>query len=208
MRPHQVPSWVQRIFPKRTWEGPDEPRQVFLTFDDGPVPGITDFVLTELAKRDQKATFFVVGDNVNKHPALAKEVLSEGHQLGNHTYHHLHGFKTSTDSYVKNVVLCDQILGQKLGLMTPLFRPPYGLLTPRQAKILSKQKQLVMWSVLTGDYDRSIAPNTLLKAVKPMTSPGKIIVFHDQEKTDGHLQKILPDYLSFIKDNGFTTGLL
>jgi len=208
MKPHRVPGWIQRFFPQRKWEGIGENKQVYLTFDDGPVPGITDFVLSELAKRNQQATFFMVGDNVRKHSSLAQEVVQAGHQIGNHTYHHLHGLKTATQLYLDNVNACDQILEEKLGKSTSLFRPPYGMLSPWQAGVLLKEKQIVMWTILTGDYDRSVSPQVVLKDSKRMTSETSIIVFHDQQKTDGHLQKILPGYLDFLEGEGFKTGIL
>ena len=208
MRPHQVPRWIQRLFPKRIWEGRSDNRQVYLTFDDGPVPGVTDFVLEELENRGQKATFFMVGDNVRKHPQLAKEVLQAGHSIGNHTFNHLHGFKTSTKDYLENVKVCDQIFEEKLGVASSLFRPPYGMMRPSQAREVSLEKSVVMWSVLTGDYDLRLSPQLVLREVKSRTSAGQIMVFHDQEKTRGHLQQFLPDYLDFLGDNGFTTGLL
>lgn len=208
MKPHRVPKWVQVLFPQRKWEGIGENKQVYLTFDDGPVPGITDFVLDELAKRGQQATFFMVGDNVRKHASLAQEVLHAGHQIGNHTFHHLHGLKTSTKSYFENVKACDQIFEEKLELRTPLFRPPYGMMSHWQAKALQKEKEIVMWTLLTGDYDRSVSPRVVLNDSIRMTSVGSIIVFHDQQKTDGHLQKILPGYLDFLKGEGFKTGIL
>jgi peptidoglycan-N-acetylglucosamine deacetylase len=208
MRPHHVPRWIQRFFPRRVWEGNAGQKQLYLTFDDGPVPGITDFVLEELGKRGQKATFFMVGDNVRKHTQLAQEVVQADHRVGNHTFNHLHGFKTGFKIYVENVIACDWVLEEKLGIQTQLFRPPYGMMRPLQAKELSKIKTVVMWSLLTGDYDLSVSPARLLREVKPRTTPGKIIVFHDQEKTRGHLQKFLPDYLDFINDKGFITELL
>ena len=165
-------------------------------------------MLDELEKRGQKATFFMVGDNVRKHSELAKEVLQAGHRIGNHTFHHLNGFRTSTKVYVGNVEACDRVFEEKLGIVTSLFRPPYGMISPWQAKQVSGEKKIVMWSLLTGDYDRTVSPKLLLSEVKQRTSPGKIIVFHDQEKTRGHLQKFLPDYLDFLMDQGFTTDLL
>jgi hypothetical protein len=146
----------------------------------------------------------MVGDNVSKHSQLANEVMQYGHRIGNHTFHHLHGLRTSLNEYVENVKACDQVFEEKLGIGTSLFRPPYGMMSPRQAKEISKEKSIVMWSLLTGDYDKTVCPNRLLREVKPRTTPGKIIVFHDQEKTKGHLQKFLPDYLDFLSDQGFT----
>ncbi len=208
MHPHQVPRWIHRLFPERIWEGRPDEQRVYLTFDDGPVPGITDFVLDELQKREQKATFFMVGDNVRKHPQLALEVLQAGHSIGNHTFNHLHGFRTSTKDYLKNVRACDQIFDEKLGINALIFRPPYGMISPWQAKQVSGEKKIVMWSLLTGDYDRTVSPQHLLKGLKPRTRPGNIIVFHDQEKTRGHLQQFLPEYLDFLMDHGFSTDSL
>jgi peptidoglycan-N-acetylglucosamine deacetylase len=208
MQPHLVPRWIQKFFPLRVWERESDQQQIYLTFDDGPVPGITDFVLEQLAKRGQKATFFMVGDNIRKHPQLGLSVLEEGHRIGNHTYNHLHGLKTGVNVYLDNVRYCDKVLEEKLGIQTQLFRPPYGMMKPSQAGELSKFKTIVMWSLLTGDYDRAISPDRLLLKIKPLTSAGKVIVFHDQEKTKGHLQKVLPGYLDFLNDMGFKTSTL
>src|SRR5690606_20422431 len=144
---HTVPVFIQRLFPQRLWRKSGAENTIYLTFDDGPVPGVTDYVLRELAKRNQKATFFLVGDNVRKHPTLAKEIGSEGHQLGNHTFNHLNGWKTEKSIYLENVELCDKVMGDVLGIKTKLFRPPYGLIKPSQAVEVSKFHQLVMWDM-------------------------------------------------------------
>ena len=182
-------------------------KSLYLTFDDGPVPGITDWVLEELAKRGQVATFFMVGDNVRKHPNLAQEVLARGHQVGNHTDHHLHGWRTSCRDYLQDVRACDDVLLDVLGKRTTLFRPPYGELGPLQAREVAKDKKIVMWSLLTYDFEQSLAPKELLEEIIPKTAPGKILVFHDQQKTKAQLQQVLPTYLDFLVDEGYTTRL-
>lgn len=205
---HTVPRFVQRIFPKRMWEGNPAGNQVYLTFDDGPVPGVTDFVLNELEKRGQKASFFMVGDNVRKHVALAKEVISAGHKIGNHTFNHLNGWKTSDSEYLSNVALCDSVFEEKLQVQTVLFRPPYGLVRSSQASVVLRTKQVVMWNVLTGDYDRSVSPAALMANSCRNTRPGSIILFHDQQKTKEILPQVLPGFLDFLEEKGFETSLL
>lgn len=205
---HTVPKAIQLVFPKRIWSGNGSGNQVYLTFDDGPVPEVTDFVLNELAKRGQMATFFMVGDNLRKFPTLGKAVLESGHQIGNHTFNHLNGWKASHEEYLKNIGAFDQILESLLGIQTALFRPPYGLIKTSQAKAVLKSKRLIMWNVLSGDYDQRIDPTRVLSKSIKNTLPGSVILFHDQQKTKDTILKILPDYLDFLKDQGFQTGIL
>lgn len=205
---HTVPKAVQLFFPKRIWNGDDSEKQVYLTFDDGPVPGVTDFVLNELAKRGQKATFFMVGDNLKKYRSLGMAVADSGHQIGNHTFNHLNGWKTTDEEYLKNIQDFDQELEDSLGIQTSLFRPPYGLIRNSQAKAVLKSKKLIMWNVLSGDFDQRIGPTHVLSKSITYTRAGCIVLFHDQEKTKETIQKVLPDYLDFLKDQGFQTRLL
>lgn len=205
---HTIPKAVQLIFPKRIWSGDGSESQVYLTFDDGPVPGVTDFVLNELAKRGQKATFFMVGDNLRKYRSLGSEVVESGNQIGNHTYNHLNGWKTSDENYLKNIHSFDQELETLLGIQTSLFRPPYGLIKNSQAKVILKSKKLVMWNLLSGDYDRKLIPSRILSKSMNNTTPGSIVLFHDQQKTKEIIRKILPNYLDFLIEKGFKTGLL
>jgi peptidoglycan/xylan/chitin deacetylase (PgdA/CDA1 family) len=186
---------------------PDK-NQIYLTFDDGPVPGISDFVLNELAKRNMKATFFMVGDNVRKHSVLAKEVSDQGHSIANHTFHHLNGWKTSKEKYVNDFKECDRIMEQVLEMNPYLFRPPYGLMTSSQAKEILKTHKVVMWNMLSGDYDLSLNPQEILKKSIEKTSLGSIVLFHDQQKTSSVLPKILPTYLDEIQDKGWKTATL
>ncbi|MFC3415670.1 polysaccharide deacetylase family protein [Algoriphagus hitonicola] len=187
---------------------PSTDRRIFLTFDDGPVPGVTDFVLNELEKRGQKATFFVVGDNVRKNLTLAEDILKANHTIGNHTFNHFNGWKTNTDRYLENVDRCQKILEDQLNFSPGYFRPPYGLLKSSQAKDLQKKFQIVMWSLLSGDFDLNLSKEIILKKSKSGTRPGTVVVFHDQEKTKEIIRRVLPEYLDFLGDQGWKTESL
>jgi len=181
------------------WQIPTEKKELFLTFDDGPVPGVTDFVLDELDKYQAKTTFFCVGDNIRKHPELFNRIIEDGHSVGNHTFHHLNGWKHSLRSYVNNIRMCDSLAGSKL------FRPPYGRFTPMQRFVLQKDHFIILWSVLPGDFDMSLsAVNCLNRAIKHSCNPGSIIVFHDSLKTFKKLQYVLPAFLDHYTQLGFT----
>ncbi|MEP0710606.1 polysaccharide deacetylase family protein [Algoriphagus sp.] len=205
---HTVPKLVQHLFPRRIWRKDGTGNSIYLTFDDGPVPQITAYVVEELAKRGQKATFFVVGDNIRKNPALAKELVSAGHKIGNHTFNHLNGWKTNQATYLENVTRCDEVLEDVLGIKTNLFRPPYGMLTSSQALEISRSHEVVMWNMLSGDYDQSLKPEVVLKKSIQHTKPSSIAVFHDQAKTVDVLPKVLPQYLDFIQEMGWKTDVL
>ncbi|PZX56560.1 polysaccharide deacetylase family protein [Algoriphagus chordae] len=205
---HTVPALVQRLFPDRIWRKDAGENTVYLTFDDGPVPGVTDYVLQQLAKRNQKATFFVVGDNVRKYPELAQEIISAGHAIGNHTYNHLNGWKTEKSIYLDNIERCDRMLEDVVGMKPKLFRPPYGLVKSSQAAEISKFHQIVMWNMLSGDYDHKLKSEKVLSKSIRHTKEGSIVLFHDQLKTKELLPKILPQYLDFILENGWKTAVL
>jgi len=208
MRFYQLPFFLPFLYPNRLWNGPISERRISLTFDDGPVPGITDWVLEELEKRGMKATFFMVGDNVRKHPALAQTVLAAGHQIGNHTYHHLSGLKTATQTYLDDVAACDTILVDTVGEIPRFFRPPYGWMSPGQARVLVPAKKIVMWNLLSYDFDPDLSSVNLIRSCTSKTAPGTVVVFHDQQKTKEQLKKVLPDYLDFLLGEGYTTQLL
>ncbi|NVJ86248.1 MAG: polysaccharide deacetylase family protein [Algoriphagus sp.] len=205
---HKTPGWIQRIFPQRIWQKRADDQSIYLTFDDGPVPGVTDYVLDQLNQRDQKATFFMVGDNVRKHPELALKVIQAGHSIGNHTFHHLHGLRSSKEKYLENIRKCDLIFEEVLGIQTSLFRPPYGWMTPSQAKEVAKEKRVVMWDVLSGDYDPKLKPQKILNTCLEKLEIGSIVVFHDQEKTRDVLPQFLPEFLDAIKQKEMKTGVL
>lgn len=203
---HTTPRWLHALFPKRLWHQASTDT-IYLTFDDGPVSGVTDFVLNELSKRNQRATFFAVGENLKRNPGLAQALLAEGNQLANHTYNHLNGWKTPNELYLANIKECDEILGE-LGVQNKLFRPPYGMIRAAQVKQISQTHQVVMWDVLSGDYDRSIASSRILHKSIKHSKAGSVVVFHDQQKTKDVLPKFLPQYLDFIEESGLKTGLL
>ena len=169
---------------------------------------MTEFVLDELAKRNQVATFFVVGDNVRKYPELARRIHESGHQIGNHTFNHLNGWKTDLKTYLKNVELCQNTLRDQLALEATLFRPPYGLMSQAQAKLVKETHQITMWSVLSGDYDSQLRPEQILEKSILHSKPGKIVLFHDQEKTKKVLPDFLPNYLDYVLDQGWYTCTL
>jgi len=205
---HHVPSLVQKVFPNYTWHKSRASQEIFLTFDDGPVPGITDKVLEILDTYQYKATFFMVGDNVHKHPSLAKEVVAAGHMVGNHTHHHIRGNKSCTPEYFADFQKCQQMLGETLGINAKLFRPPYGRISSDQAKEISKTHEVIMWDVLSGDYELDLSADIILKKTIKHTQNGSIIVFHDQQKTVKRLPALLSEFLKYTSGQGFLPATL
>jgi len=182
---------------------------LFLTFDDGPISGPTEFVLEELEKFNAKATFFCIGDNICKHPEIFQRIVAEGHEIGNHTFHHLKGWGTSTEKYVDNVKLCqDQISSFQPPASKKLFRPPYGRIRGKQIDHLKDQYKIIMWDVLTSDYAQSQSPEKCLRGSIRATRPGSIVVFHDSLKAEKNIRYVLPRYLQHFSGLGFTFKIL
>ena len=199
-------SLVKKIFSNLVWDVPNTENKIYLTFDDGPIPEITVWVLEELKKHDAKATFFCIGHNIEKHPEIFEKVINEGHSIGNHTFNHLNGWKTSTEEYLKNTFLCEeQILESKIcNLKSKIFRPPYGKIKPSQSKKLRRLGyKIIMWDVLSADYDTSISPEKCLENVLQKVSSGSIIVFHDSVKAFPNLEYTLPKALKYWTAKGF-----
>lgn len=199
-------SLVKKIFSNLVWDVPNTENKIYLTFDDGPIPEITVWVLEELKKHDAKATFFCIGHNIEKHPEIFEKVINEGHSIGNHTFNHLNGWKTSTEEYLKNTFLCEeQILESKIcNLKSKIFRPPYGKIRTSQSKKLRQLGyKIIMWDVLSADYDTSISPEKCLENVLQNVSPGSIIVFHDSVKAFPNLEYTLPKALKYWTAKGF-----
>lgn len=180
-------------------------KTVYLTFDDGPVPGVTDWVLAQLTHYQVGATFFCVGDNIRKHPGVFENILAGNHSVGNHTFHHLNGWKTKTEPYLENVQLCQPYLSAQ----SRLFRPPYGRITGKQAAALQESGyRIVMWDVLTGDFDRNLPPEKCLRQSIRATGNGSIVVFHDSLKAQPNLMYALPKYIEHFLKEGFVFGKL
>lgn len=195
------PEWFRKLVKGGEFripaESPASGKRVFLTFDDGPIPEITQWVLDMLDSFDVKATFFMVGQNAERHPELVEEILRRGHRTGNHTLHHLQGAKVTTRRYLRDVCEADRLLH------TPLFRPPHGWLRPRQARALRKKYRIIMYDVVTRDYSRRLTPEQVLENVKRYARDGSIIVFHDSWKSWPRLQTALPAALKWLKSEGY-----
>ena len=199
-------NWlVKRIFPKYVWSIPNNEKKVFLTFDDGPTPEITEWVLAELRNYNVKATFFCIGDNIRKYPAIFQKVLAENHSIGNHTFNHLKGWKTPTEDYIENAKLCQSEIENQKSEIRNLFRPPYGKIKSSQAKILRKMGyKIIMWDVISFDFDQTISREKCLENVLKNVESGSIIVFHDSKKAWQNLEYVLPKTLKFLNEKGFT----
>ncbi len=194
MVPHKTPTLFKYLWPNLIWNIPGSEKKIFLTFDDGPIPGLTEWVIQVLSEYEIKATFFCVGENIKKHPEQFSKLLEAGHSIGNHTYHHLNGRKVSTEEYLDDVLLCDKTLDTQ-NISTDLFRPPYGRLKTSQRNSL-KDKRIVMWDVLSKDYAASLKPENILQGTIKATQPGSIVVFHDNQKAEKNLKAVLPKYIN------------
>ena len=202
---------IKQIFPNYIWDIPNDYNKVYLTFDDGPTPEITPWTLAQLKKYDVKATFFCIGDNIQKYPELFNQIIQEGHQVANHTFNHLNGWKTSKEVYVNNVYLCEEkIQKSKIkNLKSKIFRPPYGKIKKSQSTILRKLGfKIIMWDVLSADFDTKITPEKCLDNVISNVKSGSIIVFHDSKKSFKNLEYALPKTLAFLKEKGFSSEII
>jgi peptidoglycan-N-acetylglucosamine deacetylase len=196
----KTPGWVKKFFKGSIWEITGSPKSIYLSFDDGPHPAITPFVLDELKKYNAKATFFCIGKNVVENPLIFKEILNEGHAIGNHTYNHLNGWRTSKNDYLQNVQEAAKYID------SDLFRPPYGRISSTQRRNLSMLERpfkIIMWSILSGDFDVNITPEQCCNNVFKNVESGSIVVFHDSEKAFERLKYALPAVLKHFSEKGF-----
>lgn len=198
---YRIPFFLQKLFPAYTWKVNTDDKQLFLTFDDGPHPQITPWVLRMLAEFNAKATFFCVADNVKKYPEVYNQIISAGHSVGNHTYHHLNGWKHNKSDYLADVKLAEEYIDSRL------FRPPYGKITRKQAKELLPHYQIVMWDRLSVDYKKDLNIEESLRQMKRVNK-GSILVFHDSEKAFENLQKLLPVLLADYQKRGYQLNAL
>ncbi|GEM_PF-16979 len=193
----KTPPFIQNLFPNFVWKVDTEEKELFLTFDDGPVPEITEPVLELLNDYDAQATFFCVGENIVKHPDTFRRVLAAGHQVGNHTFNHLNGWATENIPYFHNVRHCAKLV------KSDLFRPPYGKLKRKQAQFLQRHYAIVMWDVLSGDFDPNKTADQCFQSVVQHAKRGSIIVFHDSMKSKNKLLNILPRVLDHFSELGY-----
>ncbi|RYZ23991.1 MAG: polysaccharide deacetylase family protein [Chitinophagaceae bacterium] len=199
------PWWVRKLYGRCTWQVATREKVVFLTFDDGPHPELTPFVLAELRRYNAKATFFCIGENVARYPELYNQLIGEGHAVGNHTWQHLDGWRTANRRYYSDV--------QKAGtqIRSRLFRPPHGHVTPFQVRRLRARPlnlQVVMWSILSGDFDPATSPEQCYRNVAEHLEPGSIVVFHDNDAAAGNLRYALPRLLSEFSARGYVFAAL
>ncbi|MDL2222888.1 polysaccharide deacetylase family protein [Bacteroidales bacterium OttesenSCG-928-M11] len=199
----QPPLLYRLYFRGSLWRINRESKVVYLTFDDGPIPEITPWVLDLLDKYKIKATFFCVADNVRKYPDIYQDLLERGHQVGNHTYHHLQGLRTWSKNYVANVDLAAKIIKSKL------FRPPHGhIRLPQLAWLKKKEYKVIMWDVVTRDYSKYVDSEKVFNNVKKYTRPGSIIVFHDSIKAGDKMKEALPRSIEWLLEQGYTFELI
>jgi len=197
-----TPQYVQALFPGLTWKMSTGAKEIYLTFDDGPIPDVTPWVLETLRQYDAKATFFCVGDNVRKYPEIYDMVVEDGHAVGNHTLNHLSGWSTENISYFHNIRHCARMV------QSGLFRPPYGKLRPSQIQFLQRHYRIIMWDVLSADFDKDITPEDCFQNVIQNAVPGSIVVFHDSLKAETNLRYALPLVLEHFSKMGYTFSAL
>ncbi|MEW4923540.1 polysaccharide deacetylase family protein [Algibacter sp. 2305UL17-15] len=221
--PVKTPKVVKSLFPNYVWNIDTSEKIIYLTFDDGPTPEITEWTLDILKRYNAKATFFCIGANVEKYPSIFQQVLNDGHAIGNHTQHHIKGWKTKAKEYLKNIELCEAVLKSQItnsdvkapitkaiGTLTVnLFRPPYGKITSSQGKsLIELGYKIIMWDVLPFDWKENVSPDECLNNVISKTKEGSIIVFHDSVKASRNMQYALPKVLECFSEKGYRFEVL
>ncbi|UMB62171.1 polysaccharide deacetylase family protein [Lutibacter sp. A80] len=217
MKPYfiKTPSLLKIIFSKWSWSFSAKEKNIYLTFDDGPTPEITEWTLEQLKKYKAKATFFCIGKNVENHPEIFQKIIKEKHAIGNHTHNHLNGWKTNTQEYFKNFEKADSTIYNNTGLFSEassvsletrkLFRPPYGKMSLKQSKkIRDKGYKIIAWDVISADFDTEISVKRCLNNVVKNTANGSIIVFHDSVKASEKLKYVLPKILEYYSVKGYS----
>jgi len=192
-----------RALPAATWRMHSAEKKIYLTFDDGPIPELTPWVLDQLDAYRAKATFFYVGENVVKHPALARRAIESGHSIGNHTHNHVKGWSIRQSDYLDNVEKCREAIASNTGVSTRLFRPPYGQITFSLTKKLSANYRVVMWDYLTGDFDPKLRPEICHSGALKGTSPGSIVIYHENVKAEPRIRYSLPRFLEHFSHQGY-----
>ena len=196
----RTPWWLRKFYKNALWQMPVKEKIIYISFDDGPHPVITPFVLDELKKYNARATFFCIGKNLLENPEVYKRILEEGHAVGNHSFSHMNGWKTKNADWLADIAKAKKYIDSNL------FRPPYGRITRFQLKALAGQGyrlKTVMWSVLSGDFDTAISPEACCKNVMRNAKSGSVIVFHDSEKANIRMSYALPVVLKYFTEKGY-----
>jgi peptidoglycan/xylan/chitin deacetylase (PgdA/CDA1 family) len=198
----KTPWWTKKVFPSYIWDLPPDGKSVYLTFDDGPDPEVTQWVLDQLKMHHALATFFCVGENVEKFPDVYQKILDSGHTTGNHSYSHFNGWQTDVETYINDVAAATKLIRSNL------FRPPYGRIKSSQAKRIpdaleTMDAKIIMWDVLSADFDPAFTPENCLHNVLKNVRPGSIVVFHDSEKASKNLKFALPRVMSYLTENKY-----
>lgn len=209
-------SFIKKLFSKYIWDIPNKEKTIYLTFDDGPTVEITKWILSTLKNYNVKATFFCIGKNIRSNPILFSKLLEDGHSIGNHTFNHIKGWRTTTNQYLNDIYQTEKLIeelssvhNKTLKPRQKLFRPPYGKIKPSQSKKLRKSGyKIIMWDVLSADYDKNISPEKCLKNVIDNVKSGSIIIFHDSIKASKNMQFALPRTLEFLSEKGFQFGII
>lgn len=187
------------FYPGFVWRMPTREKVMYLTFDDGPIPDVTEWVLETLELHKAKATFFCIGDNIRKHPSIFDKIKNQGHSVGNHTFNHLNGWQNNDTRYLENVQLCENQMATK----TILFRPPYGRIKYSQARVLKSKHKIVMWDVLSGDFSPNLSPERCLAMTIQYGRPGSVVLFHDSLKAQRNMEYALPRTLEHFGNLGY-----
>lgn len=194
----KTPKILQRLFPSLIWSKKTVKKEIWLTFDDGPDPTVTPWILNILKQEDIKATFFLVGKYIERYPTLLEKIIAEGHKVGNHSYSHKNGWVCKNKDYVSDIYRCQQLLYKNT-----LFRPPYGRITKSQISILKQKYKIVLWDVFSWDFQKNITPEKVKKNILMNTESGSIIVLHNNRKSFNNIQIILRETIHILKQKGF-----
>lgn len=194
----QPPQLIRNLYPSAIWRMDKDERAVYLTFDDGPIPRVTPWVLDVLDRYGIKATFFMVGDNIRKHPDEFRMVVERGHRIGNHTFNHIRGLSYDINSYLENTDKACRMM-----MNTNLFRPPHGYMSPKQYAELKKRYKIIMWDLVTRDYNRKFNGEQILQKVKKYVRNGSIITFHDSLKSEENIRYALPKAIEWLMEQGY-----
>ena len=195
----KTPKFIQKLFPSITWRKENAQNNIWLTFDDGPHQESTPFILNVLKEEQVKATFFLVGEQMEKHPELLNQIISEGHIVANHSYSHKNGWLSNNSTYFNDIEKCQKLIPEN-----KLFRPPYGKISPLQISHLKKNYKIILWDVLSWDFSLYNTPKKVKESVLKNTVSGSIIVFHNNKKSFKNLQPILNETIQELKQKGFS----